>query len=736
MARSFADMIAGLASAAIPATVAGLIVLAPSPVSDGLRDLVFDAYQRVAPRERDPAVAVKVVDVDDESLRRLGQWPWPRDRLAAILDRLKELGAATVAIDLILSEPDRTSPDEIASTLPAGPERDGLLRATGNRSNDRVLAVSLGHVPSVLGLALSDDALGGLPEPKAGIAELGDPASIFVPRFRGAVPPLPQLSRAATGLGAVNWRPDRDQVIRRVPLVMSAGGRLVPSLALETLRVAQGSPSLAVRSSNASAVAAFGQQSGIEAVRAGSLVIPTDPDGTVRVHFSGDPHQRTIPAWQLLTPGLVTPEDVEGRVVLIGAGASALGDIRATPVDGSVAGIHIHAELIEQVLSGVSLVRPDYMRGLELVIVVLGCFLTSGLVRALRPFTAATAALALVGGLWGMSWLAFTHAGLLVDPVFPSGAMLATLLGATVTGHRRTERERQRIRDAFAKYVAPEIVEAIAQDPAALRLGGETKPLSILFCDLRGFTSRSESMSAESVIRFLNGMHTPLTDAVLAERGTIDKYIGDGLMAFWNAPLDVADHATRACAAALRMQDCLPMIAAALAAEVGSAAQEDDPVTLGIGLHTGMACVGNMGSALRFDYSIVGDAVNTAARLEPLTKRYGVPIVVSEEIVAAARGYAFVPLDVLKLKGQARATRIYALVGRTDELGNAFSGFLAAHDRALGAALSGRETGGWVERVGAVSPLWAERFRQTYAVWEEQARSGWANQPDDIERVA
>ena len=621
MARKLADMIAALASAAIPAAVAGLFVLAPSSVSDGLRDLVFDAYQRVEPRQRDPSREVRVIDVDDESLRRLGQWPWPRHRLAAMLDRLSELGAAAVAIDVILSEPDRTSPEEIAASLPPGPDRDRIVKAAGEKSHDLVLAQSLRRLPSVLGLALSDDAVGGVPSAKAGVAELGDPASAFVPRFRGAVPPLSQLAEAATGIGAVNWRPDRDQVIRRVPLLFSAGGRLVPSLALETLRVAQASPSLAVRSSNANAVAAFGQQSGIEAVRAGGLIIPADPDGAVRVHFSGGHRSRTIPAWRLLDPALVSREAIEGRIVLIGAGASALGDIRATPLDGSVAGIHIHAELLEQVLSGEVLVRPDYVRGLELVIVVIGCFVTAGLVRSLRPLTAAAASLVLVGAVWASSWLAFSHAGVLLDPVFPSAGMLATLLAATVGGHRRTENERQRIRDAFAKYVAPEIVEAIAQDPSALRLGGETKPLSILFCDLRGFTSRSESMSAESVIRFLNGMHTPLTDAVLAERGTIDKYIGDGLMAFWNAPLDVPDHAVKACAAALRMQDCLPQIAAALHAEIGEAACDDDPVTLGIGLHTGMACVGNMGSALRFDYSIVGDAVNTAARLEPLTKR-------------------------------------------------------------------------------------------------------------------
>lgn len=736
MGRGLVEAIAGLASAVVPAVVAGLLVLAPGPVSDVLRDLVFDAYQRIHPRQRDASATVRVIDVDDESLRRLGQWPWPRDRLAAMVERLGELGAAAVAIDVILAEPDRTSPEEIAAAMPAGPERDGLLRTAGARSHDRLLATSLGKVPSVLGLALSDDAPGRVPDPKAGIVELGDPASAFVPRFRGAVPPLPWLASAAAGLGAVNWRPDRDQVIRRVPMLFVAGDRLVPSLSLEALRAAQGSPSLAVRSSNANGVWAFGQRSGIEAVRAGGLVVPTDPDGTVRVHFSGGQRDRTISAWRLLVPGEVAPDAMAGRIVLIGAGASALGDIRATPLEESVAGVHIHAELIEQVLSGTSLLRPDYMRGLELCLVVVGCFLVCGVVRGLRPLVATLTALSLVAALWCASWLAFDRAGLLLDPVFPGGAMLVALLGATVTGHRRTEKERQRIRDAFAKYVAPEIVEAIAQDPAALRLGGETKPLSILFCDLRGFTSRSESMSAESVIRFLNGMHTPLTDAVLAERGTIDKYIGDGLMAFWNAPMDVADHARRACAAALRMQDCLPAIADALEAEIGQAASDDDPVSLGIGLHTGMACVGNMGSALRFDYSIVGDAVNTAARLEPLTKRYGVPIVVSEEVAATAPGFAFVPLDVLRLKGQARATRIHALVGETRELGSDFATFLAVHERALEAVLSGHDPGGWIERVSSVSPAWAARFRQIYAVWNGKGASGWIDQPDDIERVA
>ncbi|MGL4442138.1 MAG: CHASE2 domain-containing protein [Alsobacter sp.] len=697
-------------------------VLHGGPGVQSIRNLVFDGFQRLEPRISPPDAPVRVVDIDEESLKRIGQWPWPRDRIAQAVDRLNELGAAVVTLDIIFAEPDRTSPDQILAGWPEIRDQPVAMLLRG-RSHDAILAASIGKAPSVIGFALSHDV--STPSPTTlGIAEIGVPARSFVPRFEGAVPPLPGLAAAASGLGAVNWIPDRDLVVRRVPLVFGVGEALVPSMALETLRVAQKATTLTLRAT----------ANGINALRVGELAIPTDGDGSVRVRYAGSGSARTIPFWRLLTPGGVERADIEGRIVLVGTSAAALGDIRATPLDASVPGVRVHAEVIEQILAGQHLVRPDFAEGIELSMLLLGALTAILLGRSLRPMSAALSALALGAMIWIAAWWAFSRSGFLLDPAIPSVAVGATYLIATVLGYMRTEGERRQIRAAFSHYVAPEIVRTISDNPGLLKLGGQTKPLTILFFDLRGFTARAESMPAENVIRFLNAVHTPLTQAVLDERGTIDKYIGDGLMAFWNAPLDVRDHAGHACRAALRMAETLPVIRAALAAEIGET-EAPETIGLGIGVHTGLACVGNMGSTLRFDYSIVGDAVNTAARLEPLTKVYGVPILVSEDVADAVTGFAFATVDTLRLKGQARETRVLALLGPLDAGRPDLPLFIAAHERALDAVKAGKPDADALIGAAQGFGVLSAQMETTYAVWRGRLRAAVAASHADHERV-
>ncbi len=698
-------------------------VLHGGPGVQSVRNLVFDGFQRLEPRTPARDGPVRIVDIDEESLKRIGQWPWPRDRIAQAVDRLNELGAAVVTLDIIFAEPDRTSPDQILAAWPEIRDQPvaALLRA---RSHDAILAASIGKAPTVIGFALSDD-VPTAPPTTLGIAEVGLPALNFVPRFGGAVPPLPGLAVVSSGLGAVNWIPDRDLVVRRVPLVFGVGTTLVPSMALETLRVAQKATTLTLRAT----------PNGINALRVGELTIPTDADGSVRVRYAGSAPAGTIPFWKLLTPGGVERAEIEGRIVLVGTSAAALGDIRATPLDASVPGVRVHGEVIEQILAGQHLVRPDFASGIELSMLLLGALAAIFLGRSLRPMQAALSVLALAALIWLAAWWAFTRSGFLLDPAVPSVAVGTTYLIATILGYMRTEGERRQIRAAFSHYVAPEIVRTISDNPGLLKLGGQTKPLTILFFDLRGFTARAESMPAEKVIRFLNAVHTPLTQAVLDERGTIDKYIGDGLMAFWNAPLDVPDHPGHACHAALRMAATLPGIKAALAAEIGET-ETPEAIGLGIGIHTGLACVGNMGSTLRFDYSIVGDSVNTAARLEPLTKVYGVPILVSEDVADAATGFAFASVDTLRLKGQARETRVLALLGTLETMRADLQLFLAAHEQALEAVKAGTPDAerliGAAECFGSLSA----QMETTYAVWRARLRAaGWAASHADHERV-
>lgn len=682
MAKRLPDWIGPAAATLLPILLgAAAIWFQPAPVGT-LRDLVYDAFQKSAPRRYDPAAPVRVIDIDEDSLARYGQWPWPRDRLAAAVRRLHGLGAAVVGLDIMLVEPDRSSPRRVLADVPEGPAKDQVLRSLGGSlDHDEDLAASLREAPSVIGLMMSDE---GPPvsHVKATFARLGDPPQLFLHDYRGALQPLPELAQAAHGLGAFNWILGRDLVVRRVPLLLASDQQIVPSFALECLRVLLGARTVEVKSSNASGETAFGQKVGIVALKMagekGSVVIRTDGDGSVRVHFAGTRPERRIPFWRL-AEGQVAPAEVAGRIALIGSSAANLNDVRATALEAATPGIDVHAEVIEQVLTGVEIVRPLIAPAFEILVLILGC-MAAGAAARMRPVVAAVVVLGLVALPVALAWLGFRVLGMVFDPTVPFLAMLATYVGSTLVVYRSTESERRAIREAFSHYVAPEIVDRLASEPGSLRLGGETKDVTVLFCDMRNFTSTAETMTAQNVVRFLNSLHTPLTMAVLERRGTIDKYLGDGLMAFWNAPLDDPDHVGNACRAALAMLASVPAIQRENRALFG-----DKPVEIGIGLHTGVACVGNLGSAIRFDYSIVGDAVNVAARLEPQSKAFGVPIIVSQAVVHAAPSFAFVPLGDATLRGKSEPVEVHALHGGPEAVTADFSAFLESHRAALAA---------------------------------------------------
>ena len=263
----------------------------------------------------------------------------------------------------------------------------------------------------------------------------------------------------------------------------------------------------------------------------------------------------------------------------------------------------------------------------------------------------------------GVSWYAFDAFGWLVDPIYPAIALTAIYLAGTLFVFLRTERERNRVRHAFSHYMAPALVERLADDPSRLKLGGETRDMTLLFSDVRGFTTISEGLDAEELTRFLNSLFTPLSNIILDEQGTIDKFMGDAVMAFWNAPLDDSAHPSHACSAALRMMNEMESLNARWREEAEAKGRNFKPVRLGIGLNTGICCVGNLGSETRFDYSVIGDNVNVASRLEGQSKTYDVGTVVGESTTARAPDFAFLELDLLKVKGKTEATRIFALLG-------------------------------------------------------------------------
>jgi adenylate cyclase len=679
----------------------------PEPVAR-LRLSVFDSYLVLAPRPLPADLPVRIVDIDEASLRQVGQWPWPRTQLARIIDRLKAAGARTITLDLILAERDRLSPEAFARLYADVPELAPMIGAVSTLpSNDARLAEAIAAAPVILGFA---GAAGSAkpPPPLARFAYAGDDPQSYVPRFSGAISDLPELNAAASGLGAVNWIPHGDQVIRRVPLLVSIAGKLYPSLPLETLRVARNETTVFVRSSGGSGMSAFGQRTGVESVRVGTTVLPTDADGELWLRLSRADGGRYIPAHSILD-GSVDAGTIAGRHILIGTSAIGLLDLRATPLETAVPGVEIHAQALEQMLSGEHLSRPAYATGAELLfLIVFGAVVAWMIYRLGAVAAAAVGALAILTVVSG-SWLAYVNAGLLFDPVYPSLAILLLYLATSLNSYIETESDRNRVRSAFSHYVAAPLVEELARHHEKLKLGGETREVSVLFADVRGFTHISEGLEAEELIRFLNRLFTPLSEVILAERGTIDKFMGDAVMAFWNAPLADARHAHNACTAALRMLEELGKLNAVWAAEAASRGEAVEPVRIGIGLNTGACCVGNVGSPQRFDYSILGDVVNVASRLEEATKTYRVPIVAGEHTAGAAPELAFLEIDAAMMRGKERVERVFALLGgETVAASERFRKLKQMHGELLAAMASGDLDTARARLEGCRSLAWVE----------------------------
>jgi adenylate cyclase len=627
-----------------------------------MRALVFDAYQRVAPAAFDPALPVRIVDIDEESLQKIGQWPWPRTVLAELVTKLAADGAAAIAFDMVFPEPDRMSPANAVQFWPKSAALDSLKTEVEKLpSNDQVFADAIAEAPVVLGFIASPQAQ-SMPETKAGFAHGGDDPRLFAPYYPGAAASLKVLQDPAQGVGALNWIPEYDQIIRRMPMLVRIGDTLYPSLAGDVLRLAQGASTYMIKSSGASSEQAFGEKTGIVKIRVGDYEVPTEANGQMWIKFTPHSEARYLPAWKVLN-GEIGADEIAGRIILIGTSAAGLLDLRATPLEASVPGVELHAQAVEQILQEAYLLRPDFATPAELLyILVLGLLIAILIYRAGAMGSAVLGAVA-VAGVIGISWYAYDALGWLVDPVYPAIALSAIYLAGTSFVFLRTERERNRVRNAFSHYMAPALVKRLADDPKQLKLGGETRDMTLLFSDVRGFTTISEGLDAEELTRFLNGLFTPLSNIVLEEQGTIDKFMGDALMAFWNAPLDDADHPSHACRAALRIMGEMDKLNEQWRAEAEAKNRPYKEVKLGIGLNTGVCCVGNLGSETRFDYSVIGDNVNVASRLEGQSKTYDLMTIVGQSTKERAPDFAFLEIDLLKMKGKTSATRVFTLLG-------------------------------------------------------------------------
>ncbi len=638
---------------------------------DRLTALAFDNYQVLKPRPEAGAPVV-IIDIDEASIRSLGQWPWPRSLLAGMVDRIGSLGAANIAFDLVFAEPDRTSLSQaIGSLQKAGAEV--ILPAGQIPDNDVLLAEAFARNSVTAGFVVSNESTGKLGDAKAGFSFAGRDPQSYLATFEGGLANLPVLTEASQGLGFFSFPPSRDGVVRSIPLVARAQDKLFPTLSVEALRVAQGAGSFIIKATGASGEADSGAPAMV-ALKAGAFEIPTGPRGEFWLYYSGIKSVPVVSAASLLdeNQSAALEQAIAGRIALVGTSAVGLRDLVATPLDASTAGVNVHAEIIDQIVGGVFLTRPDWAKGAEILAATILGVLLILVARRRGALMSSAAALTLVAVALAASWFAFSQANLLLDPILPSAA-IAAVFGVTMPLLLLlTDRERQFVRNAFTRYLTPALVERLAENPAALKLGGEVRELTILFSDIRGFTSISERLDAQALTMLLNDFLTPMTDVLLRSEATIDKYMGDAIMAFWNAPLDIAEHRRRACLAALDMLKALD--------ELNQ--RSEAKLSIGIGLNSGACCVGNLGSAQRFSYSAIGDSVNVASRVEGLTKVYGVAILITDRVRQGAADLALIEVDLVRVVGRAQPVPIYTILGDSEFAQSpAFQALAEAHAR-------------------------------------------------------
>jgi adenylate cyclase len=637
--------------------LAALRIIDPAPIEE-LRVRTFDTFQHIAPRVKG-ARPVTIVDIDEKSLARLGQFPWPRTRIADLVASLTRMGAVVIAFDIVFSEPDRLNPDAAADTFRNLDEQTrDRLRALP--SNDQVLADAMRKSRVVLGesglpyiISEFDKSL-----PLTGLAMLGEEPQRFMFNFPGLLRNVHVLEEAAGGRGLFTIKPERDGIIRRVPMIMLAQGATMPSLSFEMLRLATGTDTIFIKSDRA----------GIKSIAVKGFEVPTDRNGQLWVHFARNDPSIYVSAVDVLE-GRVAPEMIARKLVLIGTSAVGLNDIKTTPVSPATPGVEIHAQVLEAALTRSLLSQPPYAPILEFGAAVVLGLVVIALAPLFGPVTLVAVGALLATLLIGTSWYFYAQHRLLVDFTYPLLSTTAIYLTLIFSSFVREQAQRRQIRSAFGQYLSPALVEQLAQSPEKLVLGGEEREMTIMFSDVRGFTTISESYKhdPQGLTTLMNRFLTPLTNAILARKGTIDKYMGDAIMAFWNAPLDDPQHQLNACEAAVDMLERIDELNKTRELEAKEGGPAYIPLNVGVGLNTGACVVGNMGSDLRFDYSVLGDSVNLASRLEGQSKEYGFPIIVGSKTALAVKDkFAILELDFIMVKGKKEPEVIYAIAGRED----------------------------------------------------------------------
>jgi adenylate cyclase len=682
-----------------------LLVLLRLPVTEFIELKLYDLkflYRGVKP----PAPEIVLVAVDDASVKQVGRWPWSREVMARLISRIKESQARVVGLDIIFAERQETAATAALQNLRRGLVRENaafppvlsLLAQEEKRADvDRQLAQVIGQgTPTILGfffVGVTGTALtpriGQTLGPKAIRASTynmvrwldQDTKRLPVVGAEGVEVNLPEITEHAAGGGFFNMVPDPDGTVRWLPMAMAYGPDIFAPLTLVTLQHYRGKPPLGITLS----------RFGVEGVRLGRETIPVDRFGRMFINYLGPPGIFPSYSAAQVLDGKVPKEALKDKIVLVGATAVGIFDLRVTPFSGLCPGLEIQATVLDNIL------RRDFIRTpAQPTLATLGIVLAIALIFGLMlPRMSAVGAIAitllLVQAYVAFNYLIFRFWGLQLEVFYPLLQVAGVYTGITLQRFLAEERERVRIKKAFQSFVAPEVVNQIIRHPEKLRLGGERREISILFSDIRGFTSLSEVLAPEAVVEVLHDYLDPMSELVVKHGGTLDKYIGDAIMALYGAPLDLADHSRRACLTALEMVKTLREL------DRGWVERGRPSLHIGIGINSGVVSVGNMGSNRLFDYTAIGDNVNLASRLEGLNKYYGTEILVAGATVERIdSGLYFREVDLVKVKGKRQPITIYEVMGEGVPAGQA-ARFLEVYHEAL-AHLRGRR---WEEALEA-----------------------------------
>ena len=690
-----------LTAFAVTVKIADIPIL--SDLDQRLEWLAYDLRLRLfIPDEVEPDPRIVIIDIDEKSLRQEGRWPWSRATIARLTDRVFEQGALILAMDVVYAEEFRSPVEDWLDFVDAE-TRDALLDKIPLeklfKSQDQVLAESFIDRDVVMGFTFTNDTgppKGQLPEalpfPETFAKQL------IIPDIGSYVANIELLQNSASGGGFFSIFPDADGVIRRAPMLIQHEGRIYGSLALEVTQQYLQTQQLELRTSP------IGDYLALETISLDNFLdIPVDGAGNALIPYRGPAGSfHYISAADVLN-GEVPDGLLQSAIALFGTTAVGIYDMRSTPVESVFPGVEVHAYLIAGILDGSFSTVPSWALGADVGLLILIGVISVMLVPFISTLVILLLSLLSMVMVIALNLWLWSSQGVVLSLVAP--LVLIALIGTSdlAYGFLTEARGRRQLKAVFGQYVPPEIVDEMNRNPDGnFSVEGESRELSVLFCDIRSFTTISESLAADELKQLLNQFFTPMTRIIFERRGTIDKYVGDMIMAFWGAPVQDPQHRQHAVAAALAMLEQVQ------AMRPDFSARNWPEVNIGIGINTGMMNVGDMGSEYRRAYTVIGDAVNLGSRLEGLTKYYGVQLIVSESTSAGLEDILLRRLDRVKVKGKNEPVTIYEPVARTSNVDNALVDEVRASDEALDRYFAGD----WDKAVAAFQALreaWPER---------------------------